>query len=270
MSAPRIAAISPAKQELLLRMLRARREAPQPPAAMTVEQMLAEAVLPADIDPAMAAPPSAAPATFLLTGATGFIGAYLLDALRTRNRAPIYCLVRAADAAEAKARLAANLAVYGLAPPDDNVVAAPGDLAAPRLGLDAAAFERLAGETDAILHCGALVKWTYPYAALRGANVEGTLEVLRLATRGRLKPVHFISTVGVFSSGEHRGGAVLETTPLEDSGSLAVGYAQSKWIAEKLVRLAGARGLPVAIYRPNTGPDSRSGAFNTSDYISQI
>jgi thioester reductase-like protein len=268
----RLAGISPAKRELLLRMLQTQRKTSfQPAAPMSVAEMLAEAVLDDDIDPARASAPRAVPETVLLTGATGFIGAFLLDALLVHTGLQVFCLVRAADAAEGARRIAGNLADYGLAaPPPGRVIAVPGDLAAPRLGLAPEFYARLVDEVDIILHCGAAVKWTYPYAALRAANVAGTQEVLRLATNGPLKPVHFISTVGVFSSAEFGLDVVREDEKLEHSGSLAVGYAQSKWVSEKLVRLAGGRGVPFGIYRPNTGPDSRSGAFNTNDYVSQM
>jgi thioester reductase-like protein len=42
----------------------------------------------------------------------------------------------------------------------------------------------------------------------------------------------------------------LETDALLASARLAGGYAQSRWVAEKILQLAGQRGLPVGIYRP--------------------
>jgi thioester reductase-like protein len=268
----RLAEISPAKRALLMQMLRARRETTPSPAAetMTVADMLAQAVLPPDIDPQRARPAAARASTVLLTGATGFIGAYLLSALIEAGVERVICLVRAASSTDAETRVDEALAAYDLPVRHRKTAVVVGDLASPRLGLDARTFARLADEVDAIVHCGALVKWTYPYAALRAANVDGTVELLRLATTDRLKPFHLISTVGVFSSAGRDGGAVSETEPLEASGSLAVGYAQSKWVAEKLAHLAAARGVPVSVYRPNTRPDSRTGAFNTADYLSQM
>src|SRR5262249_26356774 len=142
-----------------------------------------------------------------------------------------------------------------------------GDLTLPLFGLDAPAFGELAGKLDAIYHCGAVVKWTYPFEALRPANVAGTQEVLRLACRGGAIPVHFVSTVGVCSSADYQGDTVSEREELERSGALPVGYAQTKWVAERMVRTAGERGLPVSVYRPNIGPHSRTGAFNWHDHI---
>jgi thioester reductase-like protein len=126
----------------------------------------------------------------------------------------------------------------------------------------------LADKIDSIFHCGAVVKWTYPYSALKPANVDGTLEILRLAVRGRVKPLHYISTVGVFSSPDFGASAVMESDPLDESGPLYVGYAQTKWVAEKLVTIARSRGLPVWIYRPNLCSDSGTGVYNPHDHIS--
>src|SRR5262249_23669391 len=52
---------------------------------------------------------------------------------------------------------------------------------------------------------------------------------------------------------------------------LTDGYQQSKWVAEKIVRIAADRGLPVRIYRPGfvTG-DSATGISNTDDFVSRM
>ncbi|MBX6766042.1 MAG: thioester reductase domain-containing protein, partial [Actinomadura rubrobrunea] len=239
----------------------------------TVEEMTALA----ELDPSIAAvgdpePPGTAPKATLLTGATGFVGAFLLDELLKRRDGEVYCLVRADDAAHAARRLESNLRRYGLETGArmSRVVPVVGDLAEPLLGLDDARFAELHGEIGDIVHCGGMVKWTYPYSGLAGANVDGTREVLRLATLGAPRPVHFISTVGVFSSKEYTADTVSEDVPLTSSGSLVVGYAQTKWVAERMVRTAAERGLPVTIHRINTGGHSVTGAFNRLDHLSLI
>jgi thioester reductase-like protein len=272
--ADRLAGLSPAKRRLLLERLRAATATGTiaGPTPMEVRELAAAARLPTDVDPQRArerAP--AVPAQVLLTGATGFFGAFLLDELLRASGARIHCLVRAPDLAAAGRRLRANLAAYGLDPgPWDRVEALPGDLGQPLLGLPAAVFDRLAATLDAIVHCGGAVKWTYPYAALAPANVAGTGEVLRLAAARRLKAVHHISTVGVFSSPARPEEPVREDEPLEDSGPLYVGYAQTKWVAEKLVWRAAERGLPVTVHRPNLGGHSVTGAFNHHDHLAQL
>jgi thioester reductase-like protein len=274
----RIAGMSPAKRELLIFALKAKRRLGHNFAAlagseraMSVETLLAEAVLPLQIDPSIAQPPvGGKPHAIFLTGATGFLGAFLLDALLAETSAQIYCLVRAGDTTEARQRLRANLGTYFLTLNDERIVPVLGDLTLPGLGLTSKIFDQLSHEIDLIYHCGAAVKWTYPYRSLSATNVNGTKEILRLACTIRIKPVHFVSTVGVFSSPDYRAETVLETEALERSGPIYVGYAQTKWVAEKLVWLAGERGLPISIYRPNTAPHSITGAFNRNDHLSQM
>ncbi|TCJ96932.1 thioester reductase domain-containing protein [Nocardia alba] len=238
---------------------------------MTVEQMSARALLDPDIT-ATGAPDPDAPAATLLTGATGFVGAYLLDELLRTTDSDVVCLVRAENETHAAERISANLAKYGLDRADhrDRIIPLVGDLAEPRFGLSRQAFDAVHGLVGQILHCGGMVKWTYPYEGLAPANVAGTVEVLRLATVGAPRPVHFISTVGVFSSRTYTADTVEENAELDTSGPLAVGYAQSKWVAEKLVRIAHERGVPTTIHRINTGGDSVTGAFNRQDHLSMM
>ncbi len=268
--------MSPAKRNLLLSRLPAgvvnllAKAVPTPLARMSVEEMSREAALGPALDPDGAAPPSRTLDAVLLTGATGFLGAFLLEALLQRTSATVYCLVRAPQLERATERIQENLRRYRREADADRICPILGDLALPGLGLAADVGDPLADRIDAIFHCGAVVKWSYPYRALKGANVDGTRAILQLAVRRRLKPVHFISTVGVFSSPEYASPVVPETEPLEQSGPLYVGYAQSKWVAERMVTQARDRGLPVWIYRPNLGSDSATGVFNPHDHVSLL
>ena len=125
----------------------------------------------------------------------------------------------------------------------------------PLLGLAEGEFKSLAGEIDAIIHNGAQVNLVKDYKSLKAVNTLGTQEVLRLAvTNGvfdfgstRARPVHYISTNGVFPSSCEE---CLEDDDVESPELLEDGYAQSKWVAEKMCIAARSRGLPVTILRP--------------------
>ena len=234
----------------------------------------AEVVLPEDIDASRASPPRAergAPRSVLLTGATGFLGAYLLRDLIDLSDAEVVCLVRAADEDEGLRRIRANLERYGLWRESDaaRIAPLPGNLASPRLGQTEAGFDALAHRVDAIVHNGGEVNFLAPYARLEPANVGGTRDVLRLATSGHLKPVQLVSTLGVYVTPLHAGVRVTEGHVPPDGPGQEGGYNQSKWVAEQLGLLARTRGVPVAIHRPArvTG-DATSGAGNVDDYFS--
>ena len=207
------------------------------------------------------------PGSVLLTGATGFLGAHLLRELTAETGATVHCLVRAGDEAAAVDRLAAAARRYQLpAPEPGRVVPLPGDLAEDRLGLPAAVFRRLAAETDVIYHAGALVNFIYPYQDLRAANVGGTREIIRLAGLSRGIPVHYVSTTAVLASLGLSGiREATEETPLTNPGLLRMGYVETKYVAEELLRNAARAGLPVAVYRPlDIVGSERTGAWHTA------
>jgi amino acid adenylation domain-containing protein/thioester reductase-like protein len=222
---------------------------------------------PVVIRPRRPPPETAAPAPVrrvFLTGGTGFLGGYLLRRLLTVTDAEVTCLVRAGDREGARLRLAAGQQVYGLGDlPAGRVRALTGDLGQPRLGLTEAEFDELSGGTDLILHAGAYVNFTYPYARLAPVTVGGTREIVRLAMP-RHVPVHFVSTLAVLAgfgaAGIHE---VTEDTPLAHAEHLFMGYTETKWMAEKVLAHAAGDGLPVGIHRPyEISGDLAHGAWN--------
>lgn len=228
-----------------------------------------EAILDDSICPATTRTEQTEFSAILLTGATGYLGAFLLKELLEQTEATIYCLVRAADAESAGLKIQKNLKSYGLWEQKYNFRIMPvvGDLAQPQLGLSAEQFNKLAREIDVIYHNGALLNFVYPYSALKPVNVLGTQEILKLACQFKVKPVHYVSTDAVFDSSAYYGREVKESEPAIYTDGIDLGYTQTKWVAEKLVTVARDRGLPVAIYRPPLiAGDSQTGFWNTDDF----
>jgi amino acid adenylation domain-containing protein/thioester reductase-like protein len=220
-----------------------------------------------DADPRSPRPNWRRPLEILLTGSTGFLGAHLLRELLDATTARVWCLVRARDASHAVARIADAAARYGLPGlPGGRVVPLPGDLASPGLGLPPGEFGELARSIDIIYHAGASVNFIYPYEELQAANVTGTREVIRLAGLARGVPVHYVSSTAVLAGlGVMGVREVTEDTPLAHADRLRVGYVETKFVAEELLRNAGRAGLPVAIYRPlDIVGSRRTGVWNTA------
>ncbi|OBI06871.1 hypothetical protein A5714_02150 [Mycobacterium sp. E2462] len=203
--------------------------------------------------------------TVLLTGATGFLGRFLAMEWLERLAAvdgTLVCLVRGADAAQARRRLDDTL---GAGDPQlaaryrelaaDHLEVIAGDKADSGLGLSHRTWQRMAATVDLIVDCAALVSHALPYSELFRPNVVGTAELIRLALTTTVKPITYVSTMGHVLSADP---PVLEedadirvanpTRKIDDS--LANGYNNSKWAAEVLLREANDRcGLPVAIFR---------------------
>ncbi|MFI6684071.1 amino acid adenylation domain-containing protein [Streptomyces sp. NPDC050485] len=234
-----------------------------------------EAELGFDLPPAEGpAPHPREPRHVLLTGASGFVGAFLLDRLLRETRARVHCPVRAANRAHAERRVRTALSRYGLRPDEAawrRVECFPGDLTEPALGLSTGHAAELSRTLDLALHNGARVNFLYPYGELRAANVDGTREVVRIAAPRRV-PVHFVSTVAVVAGlGAAGVREVDEDRPLAHADGLTMGYAESKWVAEGVLRQAAEQGLPVAVYRPYevTG-DRTHGTCNTETAICSL
>ncbi len=229
----------------------------------------------ATLDPAIVLRTQGAPGEMrnaFLTGATGFLGAFLLSDLLAETNANVYCLVRDASIEAGRRRLEERLKAYGLwrAALRDRIVPVLGDLSSPQLGLTSNQFEELAQTVDVIYHNGAIVNFYYPYSFHKPANVLSTEALLRMASFGRSKSLHFISTLSVAltQSRESTTAIISEKDPLPGAPNLSDGYVQSKWVAEKLVSIAASRGFPVITYRPGTiMGHSKTGMANLEDFV---
>ncbi|RDA95259.1 hypothetical protein CP533_1847 [Ophiocordyceps camponoti-saundersi (nom. inval.)] len=214
------------------------------------------------------------------TGATGFVGAFMLaDLMRTPHVSAVCCLVRAANAEEGLQRLRVGMAKYGLWEESfaSRLEVVTGLLEDEHLGMGPDKFEEMARWASVVFHLGARVNYTQPYGLHRAANTMGTLNVVRFSTAGeRVKTVHYVSSISCFGPTGLLTGAttVVEDEPLLrhlDALPLDHGYAQSQWVAEQLVGRFMARGFPIAVYRPGfvTG-HSLTGACNRDDFVSRL
>jgi thioester reductase-like protein len=185
----------------------------------------------------------------LLTGATGFFGAFLLREFITATAYHINCLVRARDMVTARQRIAENLQHYSLwdESVESRISVSAGNLSREFLGLSAADFQGLAASVDAIYHSGALTSPLFPPERIRATNVSGTHWLIKLAAMTKPKQLIYVSSTSARRTSESA-------------------YDASKGEAEQLIRRAAADGLPVRIYRiPRLGPDSRTGQPNQKD-----
>ncbi|MEV0455752.1 thioester reductase domain-containing protein [Catellatospora methionotrophica] len=199
----------------------------------------------------------------VLTGATGYVGAFLLHHLQRHTTAPVHCVVRAPDAAQAWRRLDDAAAHFALPRPDrDRVRVVVGDLTSIGAVLDGAG---LAARVGHVVHCAARVVFTEPYRVLRAENVLASVELVKWMRRNGIGDLSFVSSLAATAAS--REGVVTEerAQPLDPEQG---GYGVSKWVMERVLERAELDGMRVRVFRPGllTGATD-TGACNAKDML---
>jgi NAD(P)-dependent dehydrogenase (short-subunit alcohol dehydrogenase family) len=191
--------------------------------------------------------------TYLVTGASGFLGGELVGRLLERDDAQVHALVRPAS----QSRLAQKLRKW---PRGSEVEPEVGDLSEPFLGLSPAAIERMTGCVDHLVHLAAVYDMTADDATNEAANVGGTTHVVELANRLGVGCLHHVSSVAV--AGEYRGHFTEEM--FAEGQHLPSPYHRTKYEAERIVREQAT--VPWRVYRPAiVVGDSRTGLIDKVD-----
>lgn len=214
---------------------------------------------------------NANPQAIFITGATGFLGSYLLDGLLKKTDAIIYCLVRDKSPEAGLQRIAKTCSAYGLLDSNQKhrIRVLIGDLSEQKFGISDSLYEKLAQEVSSIYHCGARLSFIDPYHQLSKINVEGTRRVIEFACQGVPKHIHHVSSIAAYDCDKHKGLLYAdEELSLEGSWGFHSGYDETKWVSEMMIAEAGKRGIPITIYRPgNISGDSRSGKCSATDLV---
>ncbi|KAI2777886.1 large subunit of L-aminoadipate-semialdehyde dehydrogenase [Daldinia loculata] len=222
--------------------------------------------------------------TVFLTGATGFLGSYLVkDVLdRTSREVKLIAHVRGAkDSAAALQRLRRSLQGYGLWKDEwqERLSAVVGDLSKPQLGIDDSTWQKLSHEVDVVIHNGATVHWIRKYQDMMASNVLSTIDAMKLCNEGKAKVFSFVSSTSVLDTDHYiklseeqtrtGEGSIMESDDMNGSRTgLGTGYGQTKWVSEQLVREAGRRGLQGSVIRPGyILGDYQTGVCNVDDFL---
>lgn len=204
----------------------------------------------------------------LLTGATGFLGAFLLHELLTCTRGRVYCVVRAATEAEGMQRLRAAAARLDLPEPDaQRVHVVPGDLRDIAKLCESYRDGELAERIGHVLHCACKVVFTEPYRSLREDNVLPLVDLLGWMRGHGIRDISFISSVAATGPAMGTENRLLETRAQPLDPRLG-GYGVTKWVGERLLERADEDGMRVRVFRPGLiMASSQTGACNEKDLI---
>jgi dihydroflavonol-4-reductase len=164
-----------------------------------------------------------------ITGATGFVGAHVAR-LAAEQGAELRLLTRATSNTKHLPKAAEIVT---------------GDLREP------AKFAFALADCDALIHIAADYRlWVPDPAEMYRVNVEGTLNLLRVAREAGVRRVVYTSSVATMGF-KTDGTVVDETTPVSEANMIGH-YKRSKWMAEQVAIEAARAGQQVMILNPTT------------------
>jgi len=190
-----------------------------------------------------------------LTGATGYLGSYLVEGFFRRYRERLNLLVRAKSENEANERLWQSLQLHFDFPEfqdylNERVRIFRGDLTGERFGLGDDEYHALVDSTDSVLHCAASLNRKSEKQCLN-VNLRGSLEVIQLARRAQnhhgLRRYSHVSTVAV--AGKRQNEVVTEDASIDWARSDYDPYARTKKFCEHMVHQL-LPDVPHTIFRP--------------------
>ena len=176
--------------------------------------------------------------SYFVTGATGFIGRYLVSNLLKR-KGTVHVLVRKGS----EKKLDAIAASMGW--DRKRIVPVTGDLSKPRLGLTAAQVKALAGKIQHFFHLAAIYDMSADAGSQQVANIDGTRHAIELAAA--IKAGCFHHTSSIAAAGLYPG--VFREDMFEEAEGLKDPYLRTKHESEGIVRKECK--VPFRIYRPS-------------------
>ena len=174
--------------------------------------------------------------SYFVTGATGFIGRYLVQELIDNREGEIFALCREGS----RQRLEALIEEWDT----DRVTVVIGDLGEPDLGVDPDWIAAHTGSIEHFFHLAAIYDMTASDAMNETMNVGGTRNAIGLA--GQLEVGHFHQVSSVAASGDYRG--VFDESMFDEGQRLPSAYHRTKFESERIVREEAT--VPWRVYRP--------------------
>ncbi|CAK7213836.1 putative NRPS-like protein biosynthetic cluster [Sporothrix eucalyptigena] len=217
----------------------------------------------------------AASLTVAITGTTGSLGTHMLEALLNDPAVKmVYCLNRSDDAkSRQEAGFKARGKTYDLESKTEFLTVSLND---QQFGLEAVAFRRLRNSVDILIHNAWKVDFNHRLVSFEDTHIRGVRHIVDFVLGSERQPhlfyVSSLSSVGNWQA--VRAGAVTEEYLSDYRVALAMGYGESKHVAEKILEVATTRSnLHATILRVGqiSGPLAEDGGqWNPAEWLPSL
>ncbi|THH29838.1 hypothetical protein EUX98_g4346 [Antrodiella citrinella] len=211
--------------------------------------------------------------TVLITGTTGSLGAAMLvTLLKMPEVQHIYALNRVSDEGKGHMqRQRDRLREWGY---DPDIVNSPkvtfleAHSSHQRLGLSMEMYEKIRTSITHIIQNGYTVNFNIALSTFE-PNIKTTRNMIDLALSSPFATpprLEFVSSIGVL--GQYKGVGFIKEEPVDASSAVVNGYAQSKWVNEELLSIAGkeTRLKPIVV-RVGQVSGRKNGAWNKKEWF---
>lgn len=185
----------------------------------------------------------------LLTGSTGALGSHLLNTMLERGQSKIYCLNRSQDSGNLQSvrNKSRGLPIIF---PENRVRFLTGDLAQPKFGLGDEVFEELQKSVTHVVHNAWPVNFNRSLSSFAEC-LDGVLRLVAFALHSQRRvALQFVSSIAAVAGSPGRA-IVTEQAATEAQAPTAMGYGQSKYLAEKMLahasRVLGIRTIAARV-----------------------
>lgn len=186
-----------------------------------------------------------------LTGSTGYIGSYIFNSMLSNPKVhKLYCLNRFQNAEERqRAGQAAKALCTEWSP--SRVEFLTCKLSDECFGLSSEHYDIMLQNVTHIVHNAWVVDFNLSLASFGEEQTIDILQLLRFSARSKHgASLNFLSSISaVLNWNVANSGLIPEQTITDWSVAEPLGYAQSKYVAERLLDSAAAAGLPCVVWR---------------------
>ncbi|KAF7597548.1 hypothetical protein BBP40_000026 [Aspergillus hancockii] len=207
----------------------------------------------------------------ILTGSTGSLGSYLLNALLSDpNVTKVYCLNRS----EAKDRQVKSFQEKGLYHDlsQGRVEFLVASFSEERLGITSSKYEEMLRTVDNVIHNAWRMDFNISVDSFEDVHIQGLRQFIDFSLQSTHHAhIHFMSSIGTIGGWKLTHGPSVPESPLEDCDvTLRQGYAEAKHVCERICLAASQRaGVPTSILRLGqiAGPTTENGMWNRQEWL---